>query len=404
MEVVYQRCAGLDVHKKTVTVCLITPEGKEIRTFFTMTSDLLKLVDWLTENRCESVAMESTGSYWKPVYNLIENTGMKVMIINAQHIKMVPGRKTDVKDSEWIADLLQHGLLKASYIPDRDQRELRELTRYRRDLIEERAREKNRLQKILEGCNIKLGDVATDVLGKSSRDILDAIADGEDNPEQLAEMARGKLKNKREYLLKALEGIIREHQRFMIMEILDNIDHINEKIVRISVRIEEKMRPFDELLERMDEIPGVSKKLAEDIVVEIGTEMERFPTAGHLSSWAGMCGNNKSAGKQISTRTKPGNEHLKRTLVEVANAASRTKGTYFYSMYRRISGRRGSKKAKVAVAHAILEVIYNMIKKGTRYKDLGENFHDEMNKDKVISKLVNRIQNLGYTVNVEKAA
>jgi transposase len=327
MNVVYDRCCGLDVHKKSVVACLITPpsgsagnSNKEIRTFGTMTADLLALADWLRQAGCTHVAMESTGIYWKPVYNLLEGH-FEVLVVNAQHIKAVPGRKTDVKDAEWIAELLQHGLLQPSFIPPSEQhgllqpsfippseqRELRDLTRYRSTLITERSRTVNRLQKVLEDANIKLSSVTTDVLGMSGRDMLAAILAGETNPSTLAELARGRLREKHEQLVRALAGRVKAHHRFLIAEHLSHIDYLDEAIERVSAQIEEQMRPFEQELAQLDTIPGVSRRAAEVLLAEIGTDMSRFPSAGHLASWAGMCpGNNESAGKRIGGRTRKG--------------------------------------------------------------------------------------------------
>lgn len=405
MEIIYSHCAGMDVHKQTVVVCLITPNGKEIRSFGTMTGSLLEMADWLVSNNCKAVAMESTGVYWKPICNILEATGMEILVVNAQHIKNVPGRKTDVKDSEWIADLLQHGLLRGSYIPDRDQRELRELVRYRTKLTQERSREVNRIQKVLEGANIKLSDVASNIMGKSGQDILRAIISGNQNPQAMAQMARGKLKNKTDLLEKALTGLIGPHQKMLLETQLQHIDFLNEQIQKLSNEIENRMRPFEEAIEALDGIPGISRTNAEQILCETGIDMSRFPTDKHFASWAALCpGNNESAGKRKSGKTRKGNMALKAALTQAAISASMTKGSYFNAMYHRLAARRGKNKAIVAVAHAILVTIYHMLKNGSSYHDLGINYFNEINRQATVKRSVKRLESMGYKVTIEPAA
>ncbi|MGB9920727.1 MAG: IS110 family transposase [Moorellales bacterium] len=405
MEVVYERCCGLDVHKKSVTACIITPEGKEIRTFGTMTEDLLALVDWIKDKGCTCVAMESTGVYWKPIYNLLELAEIETLVVNAQHIKAVPGRKTDVKDAEWIADLLRHGLLRGSYIPSREQRELRELVRYRRSLIEERTREANRLQKVLEGANIKLSSVASDILGASGRAMLEALVRGEANAEMLAGLAKGRLKEKHGELKQALRGLVGPHQRMLIAAQLEHIEFLERQIARLSEEIAGRMRPFEEELALLDTVPGVGRRLAEEILAETGTNMERFPTAAHLSSWAGMApGNNESAGKQKSGRTRKGNKALRAALTEAARAAARSKHTYLSASYHRIAARRGANRAAIAVGHAILVIAYHILKRRQPYIELGANYLDERKKQAVLHHTVKKLQDLGYEVRIEPKA
>jgi transposase len=311
MEVIYERCCGLDVHKKSITACAVTPEGKEIKTFGTMTHDLMSLVDWVKSKRCTHAAMESTGVFWKPIYNLLELEDIQPMVVNAAHIKAVPGRKTDVKDAEWIAKLLRHGLLQHSYIPNREQRELRELVRYRRSLIEERAREISRIQKVLEGANIKLSSVATDILGVSGRLMLNAILDGVDNPEELAGLAKRRMKSKKEDLERALFGSIGFHQKMMLKVQLSHIDFLNLQIAMLNDEVQQRMQPYEEDIELLDSIPGIGRGHAEQLLAEIGLGKEisnQFPTAAHLCSWAGMVpGNNESAGEKKSGKTRKGN-------------------------------------------------------------------------------------------------
>ena len=402
MEVVYERCCGLDVHKKSITAHLITPEGRETRTFGTMTDDLLELGDWLIAAGCTHVAMESTGVYWKPIYNLLEETGIEPMVVNAQHIKAVPGRKTDVKDAEWIAQLLRHGLLRGSYIPNRFQRELRELVRYRKSLVQERAREANRIQKVLEGANIKLGSVASDVLGKSGRAMLEAIVAGQTDPKALASLAKGQLKSKTDELQKALKGLLGSHQKTLLSLQLEHITFLDRQIERASEEIKERMRPFEESVQALDAIPGLGVRAAEQILAELGTDMSRFPTAAHCASWAGICpGNNESAGKRKTGRTRKGNPALRSALVEAAHSAVRTRGTYLSVQYHRIAARRGGKRAIVAVAHTILVIIYHMLKNGTAYRDLGANHFDKVNEQAVVKRTVKRLEKLGYKVTLE---
>ncbi|RJX25117.1 MAG: IS110 family transposase [Dethiobacter sp.] len=403
MHIIHERCCGLDVHKKTITACIITPKGKVIRTFGTMTGEILELADWIKEHQCTHVAMESTGVYWKPIYNLLELAEIEAMVVNAQHIKAVPGCKTDVKDAEWIADLLRHGLLKGSYIPSRDQRELRELVRYRKSLIEERAREVNWLQKVLEGCNIKLSSVVSDIMGASSRSMIEAIINNISDPKLLSKLAKGSMKSKRENLEQALHGLVGPHQRKILAAQLRHIDFLDEEIKSLDEEVGQRLRPFEEELELLDTIPGVGRRSAESILAEVGTDMDRFPSAAHLASWAGMSpGSNESAGKRKSGKTTKGNKHLRSTLVQCARAASRSKETYLSAQYHRIAARRGGNRAAVAVGHSILVIAYHILKNRQPYHDLGANYFDERKSAAVLKSAVKRIQALGYTVIVEE--
>jgi transposase len=402
MNVVYERCCGLDVHKKSVVACLLTPQGRQIRTFGTMTDDILRMADWLHSEGCTHVAMESTGVFWKPIYNLLEGDGeFELLVVNAQHIKAVPGRKTDVKDSEWIADLLRHGLLRGSFIPDQEQRDLRELTRYRTTLVRERADTINRLHKVLEDANIKLAGVATDITGVSARSMLEALLSGQSDPAALADLAKGRLREKSDALLAALSGRVRSIHRFMIAEHLGHIDHLDASIERVSGEIEEKSRPFvsEGEIDLLDSVPGISERAAQVLVAEVGTDMSRFPTAHHLASWAGICpGNNQSGGKHGSGRTRKGSPWLKQVLMEAAHGAVRTRGSYFGAQYHRLAGRRGSKRALVAVAHSLLVVVYHVLSRHVVYQELGGNYFDQRERQMVEKRAVRRLEKLGYQV------
>ena len=376
MDVLHACCAGLDVHKRTVVACVrrVDPAGKvskNTKTFATMTRDLLDLADWLGVQGVTSIAMESTGTYWKPVFNILESR-FEVVLVNAHHIKQVPGRKTDVKDSEWIAQLLQHGLLRASFIPPLATRELRDLTRQRAQLVGEKTAVANRLQKVLEDANIKLGSVASNVLGVSGRAMIEAIIRGEHDPVKLAELARRRLRGKIPQLQLALRGSVTEHHRFLLRTLMGHLDYLERLIGQFEARIEEVLRPSGESVGRLTTIPGIDVRTAQVVVAEIGLEMGRFPTAGHLSSWAGLAsGNHESAGKRQSGRTTPGNRWLKTALVQAAWAASRAKGTHLARKFHRIAASRGKKRAAIAVAHALLVIIYHMLKEGTTYQEIG---------------------------------
>lgn len=403
MRVVYERCCGLDVHKKTVVACVMTPEGQETRTFGTMTQDLLSLSDWLEQWRVTHVAMESTGVYWKPLFNLLEDA-FEVLVVNAHHIKAVPGRKTDLRDAEWIADLLRHGLVRGSYIPDRPQRELRELVRYRRSLVGNRTQVVNRIQKVLEGANIKLASVASSVVGVSGRAMLEAMVAGTEDPTVLAALAKGKLRSKQPALETALRGLMGPHQRLLLSSHLRHLDFLDAEIAQLDQEVAARLEPFQEALERLDEIPGVGRRCAEDILAEVGTDMNRFPTAGHLASWAKVCpGIHESAGKRKNVGTGHGNKWLRATLTEAAQAAGRTKGTYLWAQYHRLAARRGKNRAIMAVAHTILTTIYYMLRRGARYQDLGSNYFDERDRQAAVRRTVHRLERLGYRVTLEAA-
>jgi transposase len=441
MEILYNCCAGVDVHKKNVKVCLKKgkadkPAGKEIRTYATTTADLLAMGEWLKEQGCTHLAMESTGVYWKPIYNVLEGD-FEILVVNAHHLKTVPGRKTDVKDSEWIADLLQHGLLSASFIPSAPQRELRELTRYRTRLVEERAREINRLQKTLEDTNLKLGDVVSDVMGKASQLILHTIVQGETDAARLASLAAGRVKASQRELERALTGKVTAHHRFLLGEHLKQIESLDAAIQRVSQEISRRFTPpepageesaeqpksaedggagslapgqlpsspkmsWQQALHTLDEITGISTEAAQGILAEIGIEMEQFPSAQHLASWAGVCpGNHESAGKRLSGKARKGNPWLRRLLVQAAHAAAHSKKSYLAAQYKRLASRRGAKKAALAVAHSILVIIYHLLRDGSTYRDLGSTYFDERDQQAVQKRLVRRLERLGYRVDLQ---
>jgi transposase len=403
MEVVHTHCAGLDVHKKTVTACALTPSGEsgwkiEIRTFGTMTSDVLGLADWLAVRHITHVAMESTGDYWKPIHNLLEGA-FEVLLVNAAHVKHVPGRKTDIKDAQWLAELLQHGLLRASFVPPPPIRELREMTRSRATFVRERATLVNRVQKVLESANIKLASVATDVMGVSGRAMLTALCGGQTDPHGLAELSKGRLRAKRDELAKALEGRVKPHHRFILTELLCQIDGLDETITRFDREIEDRCRPFEEAVVRLDTIPGVGRDIAEVIVSEIGVDMGRFPSAAHLAAWAGVApGNHESAGKRLSGRTRKGNQTLRKSLVQAAHAAARTKQTFLSAQYHRLAGRRGKKRAVMAVAHSILVIAYHLISRQEEYKELGSAYVDRQHPERTIRRLMARLETLGVSI------
>jgi transposase len=409
MEVVYPYCSGLDVHKRTVVACLITPgpDGrphKQVRTFGTMTDDLLALADWLRAHACGHAAMESTGVLWKPVFNVLEASGCQVLLVNARHIRAVPGRKTDVKDAEWIADLLRHGLLRGSFIPDQAQRELRDLTRTRTTLIDERSAVVKRLQRVLEDANLKLTGVATDIMGVSGRAILAALVAGAADPAALAELAKGRLRRKQAELERALTGRVRAHHRRLIALHLGHIDFLDEAIDQLSAEIAERLRPVEEELARLDTIHGVGRTVAEVFAAEVGFELGRFPSAGHLASWAGMCpGNHESAGKRQSGRTRKGNKWLRRALTEAAQAAARTKGSALAGLYRRVTVRRGKQRATTAVGHAILRIAYHLLTERTTYDDARRAEAAERQRQHLERRAVRQLQALGYQVTLTPA-
>lgn len=443
--VVFERCCGLDIHKKTIVGCLLIrgangERKQEIRSFSTMTAGLLDLLDWLKSARCSHVAMESTGVYWKPIYNVLEGE-MEVMLVNAQHIKAVPGRKTDVKDAEWIASLLQHGLLRASFVPPRPQRDLRELTRTRKTLIEERSRIVNRVQKTLEDANIKLSSVVTDITGKSAQQILHALLEGEQDRERLAQMARGKLRSKKKELAQAVQGTLREHHRFVLRQHLAHLEFLTAQIQAFDQEIAqmlglhdpaepeptppsgskqerpgdvepqartERMASAEEMrraIEHLDEITGISLRTAEVVIAEIGLDMDRFASEEHLASWVGLCpGNKVSAGKRLSGKTTKGDRWLRTALIEAAQGAASSKRTFLGAYYRRLCQRIGKRKALVALAHRILIIIYRVLKEGQRFEEKGDRYATEKERETSKRQALRRLEQLGYQVHLDVAA
>ena len=433
MRLMHKRCAALDVHKKTVVGCprQTGSDGQvksEVKTFGTTTPDLLQMMDWLNEWEVTTVVIESTGEYWKPVFNLLEGN-FEVILVNAKHVKQVPGRKTDVGDAEWLAELLSYGLLKASYIPAKPQRDLRDLTRHRVKLVQERARVVNRVQKVLEHANIKLASVASDVMGVSGRQMMAALVEGETDVALMAELAKGRLRNKIPALEKALTGVVRPHHCFMLAQHLAHIDFLDEQTERVNAEIGQRVElmshpqgPSDsgssgdvaheatktltwaESIELLDSAPGVDKRAAEIVLAETGIDMRQFPSADHLTAWAGLApGNNQSGSKRRRAKTREGNRNLRQIMVQIAWAASRKKGSYVQSLYRRLAGRRGKKRAIIAVARTLLESFYYMLSRGEPYKDLGSDYFDKRRKDVKINVLTKQLEKLGYTVQLEPA-
>jgi len=409
MEVVYTCCCGLDVHARTVVACLIKAGKKKVRTFLTMTDDLLALSDWLVSEGCSHIAIESTGVYWKPVFNILEPV-TKVILVNARHVKAVPGRKTDVKDCEWLADLLRHGLLKASFIPPSNIREIRELVRYRQSLVKEQASVSNRVQKVAESGNIKLSQVVSDALGASAKQMLRALARGEVDEDKMADFARGRLKGKKPELKRALRGRLTRAQRWVLGELLDRYEQLEAAINRASLEINQEVSvnpdPFvSEAIKLLQTIPGVGERVAETIVAEIGVNMDPFKSDACLASWAGVCpGNNESAGKRKTGKTTKGSPYLRAALVQAAWAASHTKQTYLSAQYHRLARRMAKKKALVAVGHSILVIVYHLLKKRASYQDLGGDYFDRQSTEALRASLIRRLQALGLKVTVEEIA
>ena len=409
MEVLHARCAGLDVHSRCVNACVRIAEGRkattEHREFATTTAGLLALASWLTEAGCTHVAMEATGVYWKPVWHILEDeSSLTLVLANAQHIRNVPGRKSDRKDAAWIADLLAHGLIRGSFVPPAPIQELRDLTRTRKQLIHEIGRHTQRLQKTLEDANVKLTRVVTDILGASGREVLAALIAGETDPERLADCTTGRLKASRADIVAAVHGRVTAHHRFLLKLHLSQVDALTAAVQQVEHQADEVLRPFREAADRLQTIPGVSETVARVLVAEIGVDMAQFPTAGHLVSWAGLCPRlDESAGKRRSTRVRHATPWLKTTLVQAAWAATRTNGSYLQAQFRRLKGRRGPKKAIVAVAASMLTAVYFMLRDEKDYHDLGGRFLSDRDKRQVTQRLLRRLQNLGVVVEVKAA-
>ena len=408
MDVQYQRCAGLDVHKRSVVACvrLTTAEGavqQEVRTFGTMTADLLALGDWLAGYAVEQVAMESTGVYWRPVFNLLE-AHHAVVLVNPQHMRAVPGRKTDVKDAEWLAELLAHGLLQPSFIPPAPVRALRELVGYRRSLVQARTQEINRVHKLLELGNSKLTSVATDVLGKSGRAMLHGLVAGDQDPEALAELARGRLRAKLPALRQALEGQLQPHHRLLLRQMLAHLDFLEASLAEVQTEIERHLVPFEEAVALAQTLPGVGAVAAAGLIAELGADMRVFPSHQHLASWAGVCpGNKPSGGKQFQARTRPGHPRLKALLCEVAQTIARTSDNELAARYHRIARRRGKGRATLAVAHALLVILDHMLRDRKPYTDLGPDYFGQLDTERLQRRYVQRLEHLGYTVTLTPA-
>ena len=404
MDKLYDNCCGIDMHKKLIVVCFRKGNKHELREFGATTKELLALAEWLKDGDCEMAAMESTASYWMPLYNILESSGLNVMVVNASHMKAVPGRKTDVKDAEWIADLLQHGLLKASFIPDKAQRELREMVRYRKSLISERTRELNRLQKMLEGANIKLSGTVNDINGKSARNILEFILTGEVFDEAAYEVMYQQkiiahnLKASKEQLIDDLNGVMSPLQKKMMRILLKHLDELNAHISELNDDIDNFMKPEEKKASSaIQDIPGIGNTSAQAIISVIGTDMSRFPTDSHISSWAGICpGDNESAKKKRSGKTRKGNSLLRTTLVTCAHSAVKCKSSYFYAQFTRISAKRGKKRAYVAVAHSMLIAIYHILRDGVPFRDLGADYFNQFNRERKINSLLKKLKELGW--------
>lgn len=409
MEILYPRCAGLDVHKDTVAVCVLTPgptaePKREIRMFGTTTTELRRLREWLRENRVSHAAMESTGVYWKPVFNILESA-CQLILVNARHIKQVPGRKTDKADCAWIASLLRHGLLEASFVPEAEVRELRDLCRTRTTLVRECVQVGNRLRKVLEDANIKLDSVASDALGVSGRDMILALIRGCEDPSELAELARGRLRAKLPELEQALEGRVTAHHRFLLREFMRQLAFLEGQVARFEQEIGRHMGPFEWAAELLMTMPGVNRTAACALLAEIGADMSRFPSARHLASWAGLCpGNHESAGKRRSGKSHRGNRWIKGVMTEIAWAACRTKNSYSNAQYRRLAGHRGKKRALVAAANSLLQAAWHMLTHRHSYKELGGDYLDRLHQKQLERALIRRLEKLGHRVILEPVA
>jgi transposase len=409
MQVVHERCAGLDVHKKSIYACALWFDEKgekqqEIRSFGAATPELLRLADWLRQHGISHVAMEATGVYWRPVWAVLEGQ-FELILVNPHHVKVMPGRKTDVKDCEWLADLLRHGLVRGSFVPPTEIQDLRDLTRYRAELTQAQNRVANRIHKVLEQANIKLSSVASDTLGVSGQRMIEAMIAGDDDPVVLADLAQKKLRQRIPELQMALSGRVRDHHRFLLKEHLEEWKALAERIVRVEKEIDRRIAPFEQAVTLWKTIPGINHVTACSLVAEIGINMKQFPSAQHLASWAGVCpGQNESAGKRMSATTRDGNRWLRRTLCQASWAASHKKNCYFANQFKRIASRRGAKRALIAVAHAILVVIHTMLRTGRSYHELGGDYLERIHKDQLQKYYIRKLQRLGFTVSLQATA
>lgn len=407
MEVVFDRCCGLDVHKQTVVACLLTGSGRRarrvIRTFSTFSSSLEELVDWLLSEQCTHVGMESTGVYWMPIYTVLEGRGLELVVGNARHIRNVPGRKTDVKDAEWIAKLVRHGLISASFVPDASQRELRDFTRYRKALVQDRTGQRNRLSKLLEQANIKLGSVVSDVFGKSGWAMLEAIVADDRSAEDIADLARGRLRSKRPELLLALDGRVREHHRRLLKLQMEALADIDRRIAAVEQDIDRLVATHAESKALLETIPGIGPTVAAAVLAEVGPNVDAFRSEAALAAWAGLCpGNNESAGKTVGNRKRRGNTHLKAMLTEAAHAAIRVRDTYFRAKFFRLKARRGYRRALLAIAHKIIRAIYIVLSRREDFVDLGETYLDQLAQKRLVRQSVRRLEALGFEVKLEE--
>lgn len=398
MNVVYERCCGIDVHKKKIVACFRESGHKhELKEFGTMTGELREMADWLIQRECQMVAMESTGNYWRPIFNVLELLGLEIMVVNAQHMKTVPGRKTDTKDAEWISDLLRHGLLKPSYIPEREQRELRDVSRYRKSLTEERAREINRLEKILQSANIKLSSVSSDITSVSAKNIVNSILKGKPEEEAIASIVYGPMKQKIPEIMLSIDGMLTMVQKKLVRAILDHIDDMTKRIDAMDNMINGEMKKYEDAIKWLDDMPGIGESSAQTILAEIGLDMSRFYSDSHLAAWSGLCpGNNESAGKRKKAKTRKGNKTLKSIMIQCAKSAVKCNGTFFKAQYERLVGRRGYNRATTAVAHSMIIAIYHMLKNNVPFKDLGSDYYRQFDAEKQIKRLLNKLTNLGW--------
>jgi transposase len=406
IRVVHPVCCGIDVHKEDVKACLVYQDEhgqreQEVRTFGTMTDDILALRQWLLNHRCPIIALESTGVYWKPLFNLLEED-FEILLINPAQAKQLSGRKTDVRDCRFIAEYLEHDLLSGSYIPEQVIRDLRDLTRYRRRLVQQRTDEINRVHKILEMANIKLCSVATDIMGVSGRAILESLLGGSSTPEEMAELAKGRLRNKKPELARALKGKLRRQQHLVLAQILDHIDYLDEAIAKLEEEMDQVCAPFEQAVTNLSTIPGIKRCTAIDLIAETGAKMDAFPSEAHFCSWAGVCpGNNESAGKVKSGKTRKGNKWLRAIMTEAAKSAAKTKDTFLSEQYNRLARRKGASRAAFAVAHTILGIAYHILKDGTTYRELGADYHDKANKKRNQKYFIARLERMGLKVIVE---